>query len=114
MGARPRWRIYYGDGATFDDSIGPPEDAPGYNVQFIVYRQPNGQPARLAGKDFYWWADGGWVAGDRTGLEYQLFGKSGWQKALAGASIPSECFQAIKDACVNDPHFQPPPQSDKG
>lgn len=35
-----RWRIYYGDGTTFDNTMGDPVDAPAYNVQCIVSIEP--------------------------------------------------------------------------
>lgn len=30
------WRIYYGDGSTFDNTMGEPHEAPSYNVQCVA------------------------------------------------------------------------------
>lgn len=35
-----KWRIYYGDGTTFDNNMGSPHDAPAYNVQCVVTIDP--------------------------------------------------------------------------
>ena len=63
-----KWRIYYGDGSTFSNQDGTPEDAPIANVQVIV------QPHLMSGRywqtmcDYYvYWSDH-WVGTDIAGV----------------------------------------------
>jgi hypothetical protein len=67
--AEPSWFIYYSDGSTFSSDDGAWEDAPGWDCQVVLYRDPitkwgirhQGDYYRLAG-------DGTVVAMDFVGL----------------------------------------------
>lgn len=53
------WRLYYGDGSTFDSTMGSWQDAPPRNVQALVTPEPlvgSERDTPLFGRSFYiWW-----------------------------------------------------------
>ena len=60
----PTWRLYYGDGGTFDDLDGPWASAPYRDVQYLLHRDPlpEGHPRHVGSVawtgDFYLWYPG--------------------------------------------------------
>jgi len=102
-----KWRIYYGDGTTFDGSV---EDAPGDNVQVIVQQSiSHGRTIIAGGRDFrggfYWWEnDLGWNVGDNIGLILYLT-RPGWKKVVFGQTILDETYREIYGQAVSDPDF---------
>jgi hypothetical protein len=65
-----KWRVYYGDGSTFD---GVPEDAPTWDVQAIV--QPHIESGRyiICLYDYYIYREGRWFGVDNVGaIDYLL------------------------------------------
>lgn len=100
------WRIYYGDGSTFDSSQGTPEDAPPINVQVIV--QPNKDNGRetVHQWDWYYWQGEHWYGCDLWGLLDQLL----WNKVTAvkqGRMLPQEAYDSILKSAMADPDFAP-------
>ena len=91
--------IYYGDGSTYSNEDGPPEDAPARNVQIIV------QPHRQVGVEivssadnYVWMDDRGWWGVDRDGMMDYLI-EPGWKKVLYGRTLlQSEYDQIVKAA----------------
>lgn len=97
------WRLWYGDGSTYSSEDGPPEIAPGWNLQVV------GQPDRTAGTgnvgylllhgyDWYGWRldTEEWigVAGN-TAVHDMILAREpivGW---CAGRLMPRERYQAI-------------------
>lgn len=68
-----KWRIYFGDGSTFDSSLGVPEDAPTWDVQAIV--QPHIESGRyiICLYDYYVYREGRWFGVDNVGaIDYLL------------------------------------------
>lgn len=61
-----QWRIYYGDGSTFDDQNGALDAAPGLGVIAVLHQAPCW--SLWYDKDWYWFRDGEWFGGDLTGL----------------------------------------------
>lgn len=62
------WRIYYGDGSTFDNLQGEPKDAPAFDVQVITQKnRPNGRRS-ISLYDYYYYRDGRWWGGDLGGI----------------------------------------------
>jgi hypothetical protein len=100
------WRIYYGDGTTFDDLDGTPADAPALNVQVIVVRDrdPNSQLGRYPVHrfDYYWWDDPDWYGGDLFGL-FDYLARPGWKRVMFGRTIGNAEHQAIIDRALADP-----------
>ena len=106
------WRIYYGDGSTYDSSQGPPASASGYNVQAII--QPDrSRPGGNVGTvvlhlhDWYYYRrdSGMWCGGDLTGLLDQLLSRSPIEAVCQGRLIPRNQFDQIIARAMNDPDF---------
>lgn len=55
------WCIYYSDGSTFSSDDGVWEDAPGWDVQVVLFSDPVTQWAMRHGGDFFRLADDGTV-----------------------------------------------------
>lgn len=100
-----RWRIYYGDGGTYDNLSGPAEDAPGQNVQVIVLADEQVGRSMWHSKDFYWYDDGLWVAGDDFGL-WDYLTLPGWKKVLFGRTLTKTEFKHVLEIAMADPDFQ--------
>ncbi len=93
------WRIYYGDGETYD---GDPESAPAMNVQAIV--QTNDEVGReiLSKYDFYIFRDDKWMGVDWFGLVDQLM-DLGILKT--GRTMRREEFTEVYRRAKDDPDF---------
>lgn len=118
-----KWRIYYGDGSTFSNKDGAPEDAPITNVQVIV--QPHRQSGRYwqTARDYYiYWGDH-WVGTDIAGV-LDFLADRHWfqwgneidsavlvQRAVRtgcvklGRTIKKEAFYALLSYANKDPDF---------
>jgi hypothetical protein len=100
------WRIYYGDGTTFDNTQGEPEDAPPVDVQVII--QPNKDSGRqtIHQWDWYYWRNGLWYGSDIWGLLDQLL----WNNVTAvkqGRTLSNEDHEKIMKKAMADPDFAP-------
>ena len=61
-----RWRIYYGDGYSFDDGDAFHAPAPG-GVQVIAQERPGRErPHLIHSKDAYYFRDGRWFICDES------------------------------------------------
>jgi hypothetical protein len=113
-----RWRIYYGDGSTFDSGQGEPADAPSLNVQAIVQRDPSphgvgrfvihggGQRPNRVPLDYYCWdAERGiWLGCDLFGL-WDYLSRPGWKRVLFGRTITDDAYQKIITTAGYDKDF---------
>lgn len=101
------WRIYYGDGSTFDSSQGSPQDAPGINVQ-VIAKAAGIDLGRLtiASKDFYWFDRGEWFGGDVFGL-WDYLAQPGLKVVKFGRLISLPIFQEIMRRAVTDSDLIP-------
>lgn len=96
------WRIYYGDGTTFDNLDGEPADAPPWNVQAVVQRDPDVGRSISRSNDFYVWHNGQWWEMDLFGLIDYLI-RTGLVKF--GRTLGNRDYAAVLDRAVNDPDF---------
>ena len=99
------WRIYYGDGSTFDSSQGPPEAAPPHNV--IAVMQKNELTGRdvFNSWDWYLFKDGiGWWGYDLHGVLDQVMNDPDRKihGLIQGRTIPNEDFKWIIERARND------------
>ena len=78
------WRIYYGDGSTFDSSEGAWEQALVTGVQFVLIFEEKPYRMPLYGFDEYW------LPGRPEGPR------------LVGSLIPDEDFEAMREQVMND------------
>lgn len=107
-----RWRIYYGDGSTFSNQDGPPDQAPSRNVQLIVVWNLEVGRILLHGfhalnvADFYWYRAEQelWHAGDYAGLIDYLM-DPGPKTVKFGRNLPREDFFKLYAAALADPDF---------
>lgn len=107
-----RWRIYYGDGSTFDSEAGGPEDAPAYDVQTIVQADNTPEPANVGRQvlrlhDWYYWRvdEGVWVGGDLMGIIDLLLAREPIIALCQGRRIPVVRYNAIVARAMSDPDF---------
>lgn len=104
-----RWRIYYGDGSTFDSSMGEPEDAPGYDTQIIVGYERNAGRIVYYLWDWYYYRVypdgwGEWYGCDLHGLlDIQLHFPKEIKCIKMGRSVRNEVFDEIKRKAFDDP-----------
>lgn len=106
-----RWKIFYGDGSTYS---GPPENAPGVNLQVVVLEDKDHGRRLISGgnfglrDDYYWWdaALESWWCGDIFGL-IDYLQQPGWKKVVFGRSIGNDAFAAIYKRAKEDPDFPP-------
>jgi hypothetical protein len=95
------WRIYYGDGSTFDNTNGPPEAAPCGGVQFVAYNDEDNRPRLCHDKDYYIFEDGRWFGVDAAGF-WQYMGEPGFKVVKFGRMIGDLKFREIAAFCFND------------
>ena len=102
----PTWRVRYCDGSAHDDRTSAPRDLPGKGVQTIV-QWVDGNRQILAGfAIYYWMADlGCWWAGDLMG--YLELAESDDRVRFPKRGLNCREYQAILDATVTDPDFDP-------
>lgn len=100
-----KWRIYYGDGSTFDSSQGEPSDAPAFNVQCIVENDPDVGRVILADDDWYYFdvAWGRWLKSDLYGLLDKLLNRIQIEGVMSGRSTKS--YREVLAQALADPDF---------
>lgn len=106
------WRIYYGDGTTFDSSMGGPEDAPSDNVVCIAYDEKDntrpeyiGRPV-ISGSDWYlyrkdiacWWRVDVFGVMDQVKHHLECVGA-----VVQGRYIPDKTFRELLDRARTEP-----------
>lgn len=99
-----RWKIYYGDFSTYDDTDGLPHAAPGLNAQIITQADVEHGYSVLWKHDFYWWEpqEAIWRGGDQFGL-FDYLQRPGPRKVLFGRTIPYDDLMILLDLTTRDP-----------
>jgi hypothetical protein len=110
MLAQIKWRIYYGDGTTVDNTQLSPIHVPSWNLQIIVQPDPKENTVYIARKDFYVYRkiEQQWLGIDWIGLIDIL--AHNWQDVGGfgiGRTIPSAVYDAIEKRAYADPDFYP-------
>jgi hypothetical protein len=103
-----KWRIYYDDGSTFDNTMGEPEQAPAYGVQIINRNHDENGAMLVHHWDFYYWKEGkGWFGGDIFGLLDQLLhdNENKIRAVKQGRTLIPDDFKSILNKAHNDPDF---------
>jgi hypothetical protein len=77
------WRIYYGDGTTFDNTDGKP---PVRDVQVIIQQHPDVGWHTMCKYDYYVWWGERWQGVDEIGL-YDLLEELGLMKPQVGSGF---------------------------
>lgn len=99
-----RWRIYYGDGTTYDCETGSAWNAPGLGVQVCMHDSAEHGRFSQARYDYYVWYGDRWVGVDLFGL-WDYLQQSGPRKVLFGRTIPSVDYDRIRRWADADPFF---------
>ena len=100
-----KWRIYYSDGSTFDDTQGTPEQAPSLGIVIINQSGHDGGPLSLAGFDYYWHENDWWYGGDLFGF-WDYLQRTGIGKF--GRVMFTPDYRALRDKAEKDPDFVVP------
>lgn len=103
----PDWKIYYGDGSSFDERQGSPLAAPAFGVICIVF------PDDLVGRiilhrhDWYYWlaSEGRWSGGDIHGLLDRLLNNLEVAAVKQGRSVSNDTFRGIMRLADKDVDF---------
>ena len=105
----PEWRIYYGDGSTFDSLQGSPWEAPGYDVQCIVYPDEDVGRVVLHRWDFYLYnlLEKEWYGSDLLGLMDHLCHdrEQSFCAVKQGRTITTPQFRSVFQRASHDPDF---------
>ena len=102
-----QWRIYYGDGSTFDNLQGSPDDAPPFGVQFIVQLCADGKRRdTLNQADYFVMLENGvWVGSDITGVLDRLIHRIPFTGLLVGRWIGTDDFDKLRLKVARDKDF---------
>lgn len=96
------WRIYYGDGSTFSDQDGKPEDAPCRNVQAIAQVAPDVGWYLCRSDDFYAYLEKGWQGLDSFGL-WDYLAEPGLKIVKFGRTLHYPDYEEVLNKALNDP-----------
>ena len=101
------WRIYYGDGTTFDNLNGCPSSCSSVNVQAIIVKDGDDRSSVWFGRDWYVFIDGGWIALKDTSslFDYILNDLLSMEAVKQGRTIPDENYKEIFNSVMNDKDF---------
>lgn len=97
------YRIYYGDGSTYD---GDPESAPGLGVVVVAQDDPDVGRMLMCRWDFYCWHGEQWWGHDLVGL-VDCLATPGWNRVLIGRTVSQDDWRRIYEAAESDPTFGP-------
>ena len=110
MATKPQkeWRIYYGDGSTFDNTMGAPEDAPPTDVQVITRLSKDDGILALHNWDWYYYQQGvGWRGADLWGLLDKLMYVRGVGAVKQARTIEDGEFRIILNRAYTETDFPP-------
>lgn len=102
-----KWRIYYADGSTFDNTDGEAEEAPAFGVICIVFPDTVVGRVVMWGWDWYYYETecGQWWGSDIHGLLDGLLHGLPRTAYKQGRNIHNAAFKAILNRAVHDPDF---------
>lgn len=97
MASRPKWRIYYDDGTTWDYKMGLKE-MPRYGVAVILQEQEAGGPnwSVLQGGAYYCLEDGYWVIMQHNDVIEHLLNDIPVEHLIMGRAMSLPKFQSIR------------------
>jgi hypothetical protein len=106
---RPRWRVYYDDGTTYDGDVW---TAPCDGVQVLVQRDDAAGDLYAVGRellfdaDFYCWRVEAerWFRCDLYGL-FDYLRSPGMKKIVAGRTAPRDAYKGALLRAQADPDF---------
>lgn len=103
-----KFKIWYGDGSTYTDQDGRPEDAPKVNVQFIAVEDDMHGMGLCRNSDFYVWDfyDGmwGWQGVDRWGFQ-DYMEQPGLKLVLFGRTLGNVEYSEMLSKALHDDYL---------
>lgn len=103
-----KWRVYYDDGSTFDNTQGSPADSPGWGVVAAVTQHHYEGRVFQTRKDVYAYDPScGWVGIDWIGLLDRLANRIPTEAVSFGRMLPNTQYDEIHRIAVTDPDFPP-------
>lgn len=102
-----KWRIYYDDGSTFDNTNGEPSDAQGYGIIAIVEADDAMGRVVLNGWDWYYHDGQNWWGADIHGLLDRLCHNLPTFGVKQGRMVSADTWKDTLDRAVTDPDFTP-------
>lgn len=106
------WKVWYGDGTVHSDDDGPPDQTPALGVQVVAQADEKTGRLLLSGRDYYWWQDGRWWAGDLFGA-WDYLARPGWKRLLFGRMIDDDRWNAVLGMALADPDLPDKSAADK-
>ena len=100
-----KWKIYYGDGNTYDSQSGFVDKAPARDVQVIILEDKDVGWITQAKTDYYIWNKNRWWGVDHFGL-YDYLIEPGYKRVLFGRTLSQDEFQAIFKRASDDMQFE--------
>ena len=94
------WKIYYGDGSTFSNKHGGPEQAPTTNVIAIAHYDEDGRRKVASSADYYWF-DGIWHGGDSFGL-WDYLSRGGWCTVKFGRLVSDKAWHEVMAVATSE------------
>jgi len=101
------WKIYYGDGSTFTNLQGSPDEAPPFGVQFILQLCDEGRwRETLHEADYFVMGeDDVWIGSDITGILDRLAHRIPFSGFLVGRWIGHDAFMKLNKVVQQDKDF---------
>lgn len=98
------WRIYYGDGSTFDNENGGPEMAPCGRVICVSFYDEDNRRKICHYADYYIWDGKRWFSASDSGF-WQYMGEPGFKVVKFGREIGDLAYRAVMSKAMNDPQM---------
>ena len=99
------WRVYYGDGSTFDSSMGEPDDAPAWGGVRVLQHGVDGGGAAVDGCDFYVYESGRWIGADLAGIFDKLANRIPFSGFIAGRWVHDLTYREVFKRSSQDDDF---------
>ena len=96
-----RWRLYYGDGSTFSNEDGVPDQAPSTNVMCVAWYDDDNRRRLAHSADYYWYDEGRWVGSDLFGL-WDYLARTGPKTVKFGRMMGDEAYRRVMSHAMND------------
>lgn len=96
-----KWRLYYGDGSTFSNEDGLPEEAPCTNVMCIAYYDQDNRRRLAHTADYYGFDEGRWYAFDIFGL-WDYLARPGLKTVKFGRMVSDVNYRTVMAKAMND------------
>lgn len=95
------WRLYYGDGTTFGNTDGAPQDAPGTNVMCAAAYDDDNRRKLAHTADYYTWENERWYGVDIFGL-WDYLARPGLKVVKFGRMVADSEYRKVMSFAMSD------------